>query len=262
MTTRRAALAVVAIVLAAGWVAPHARAADAIAAIERVKGSVVAVGTFQRGRSPPFQFMGTGFAVGDGTTIVTNAHVIPAHIDTEKMEVIAIAIPGGTPGNEAVNVREAKQIATETGYDLTLLKINGTPLPALKIRSSDTVREGQDVLFTGFPMGAVLGPFPVTHRGMISAISPIAIPQARAADLDPHTIKRLAEGPFPIFQLDGTAYPGNSGSPVYSADTGEVLGVINMVLVKATKETVLSQPSGITYAVPSRYIQALLLRAQ
>jgi serine protease Do len=114
------------------------------------------------------------------------------------------------------------------------------------------------VLFTGFPIGAVLGPYPVTHRGMVSVVTPIAIPQGRAADLDPATLRRLASGSFPVLQLDATAYPGSSGSPVYDPETGEVIGIINMVLVKGTKESVLSQPSGITYAVPSKHLKSLL----
>jgi S1-C subfamily serine protease len=81
---------------------------------------------------------------------------------------------------------------------------------------------------TGFPVGAVLGPFAATHRGMIAAITPIAIPQARAADLDAGTLRRLTTGTFPVFQLDATAYPGNSGSPIYDPDTGDVLGIVNM----------------------------------
>jgi S1-C subfamily serine protease len=61
-----------------------------------------------------------------------------------------------------------------------------------------------------------------------------------------------------IFQLDGTAYPGNSGSPVYDASTGKVLGVINAVFVKGLKETAITAPSGITYAIPSNYVRDLL----
>jgi S1-C subfamily serine protease len=63
-----------------------------------------------------------------------------------------------------------------------------------------------------------------------------------------------------VFQLDATAYPGNSGSPLYDPDTGEVLGVVNMVFVKGTKESALTQPSGITYAVPSSHLEQLLKR--
>jgi S1-C subfamily serine protease len=117
-------------------------------------------------------------------------------------------------------------------------------------------------MFTGFPIGAAIGLFPATHRGIVSSITPIAIPQARSAELDPKTIRRLTTGTFPIFQLDATAYPGNSGSPVFDPATGEVLGVINMVFVKGTKETALTQPSGITYAIPSKFLQDLVQKAR
>ena len=235
--------------------------ADPAATIGRVKASVVAVGTFVRTRTPPFQFLGTGFVVDDGTLIVTNAHVVPALVDPAKMEVLAILVVAPDKDGKA-QVREAKQIAVDPGSDLAVLRIAAPALPALKLRGSDGVKEGQEVLFTGYPIGAVLGPFPATHRGMISAITPIAIPQARAGELDPRTIKRLASGPFPVFQLDATAYPGNSGSPIYDPVSGDVLGVINMVFVKSTKESALTQPSGITYAVPSSHIEELLKKSR
>jgi len=47
---------------------------------------------------------------------------------------------------------------------------------------------------------------------------------------------------------------------VYDPGTGEVLGVINSVLVKATKEAALENPSGITYAIPVRFLRALMAR--
>ena len=233
--------------------------ADRIATIDRVKESVVAVGTFVRTRSPQFQFRGTGFAVGDGSLIVTNAHVLPTMVDPANMEVLAVLIPGPVKdGSIQPQVREAKQIAVDTASDIGVLRMSGVTLPALKLRASEPVKAGQEVFFTGYPIGAVLGPYPATHRGMISAVTPIAIPQARAGDLDANTLRRLASGAFPVFQLDATAYPGNSGSPLYDPDTGEVLGVVNMVFVKGTKESALTQPSGITYAVPSSHLEQLL----
>ena len=223
--------------------------------IERVKTSVVGVGTFQKTRAPAFRFLGTGFAVGDGATIVTNAHVLPQTVDAEKGEAIMVLIPGS---NREVQLRPATRGADDPAHDLALLRIAGPALPALPIRDSEGVREGESILFTGYPIGAVLGPFPATHRGMISAITPIAIPAAHSSQLKPDLVRRLGSGPFPVFQLDATAYPGNSGSPVYDAATGEVIGVINMVFVKGTKEAALTQPSGITYAIPSRYLIELL----
>jgi serine protease Do len=64
--------------------------------------------------------------------------------------------------------------------------------------------------------------------------------------------------PFQVFQLDATAYPGNSGSPVFDPETGAVVGIINMVYVKGVKENATSNPSGITYAIPGKYIARLL----
>jgi len=230
-------------------------AADALDTIARVKLSVVGVGTFVRTRAPPFQFRGTGFAVGDGSVIVTNAHVLPPAVDATRGEAIAILLPSP---DGAPTVREVTRLALDYGTDLALVKLTGAPLPALKLRDSAQVREGQEVLLTGYPIGAVLGPVAATHRGMISAITPIAIPQGRASELDPAVIRRLATGPLSVFQLDATAYPGSSGSPIYDPVTGDVLGIVNMVFVKGTKESALSQPSGITYAIPSRHLQDLL----
>ena len=82
------------------------------------------------------------------------------------------------------------------------------------------------------------------------------------AELDSAVVRRLASGAFPVFQLDATAYPGSSGSPVYDPENGDVIGIVNMVLVKGTKESVLSQPSGITYAVPSKYLKSLIDKAR
>ena len=208
----------------------------------------------------PFAFRGTAFVVGDGTFVVTNAHVLPGVLDTTRLEVLGVLVAG--PSADKVEFREAKQVAVDPGSDLAVLKIGGAPLPALQIRNSDGVKEGQPIMFTGFPIGAAIGLFPATHRGIVSSITPIAIPQARSAELDPKTIRRLTSGTFPIFQLDATAYPGNSGSPVFDPATGEVLAVINMVFVKGTKETALTQPSGITYAIPSKFLQDLVQKAR
>ncbi len=106
----------------------------------------------------------------------------------------------------------------------------------------------------------VLGMYPVTHEGLISSITPIAIPRGRANELNAAIIRQLEE-PWDVFQLDGTAYPGNSGSPLYDPATAEVVGVINMVFVKESKENVLEDPSGIAYAIPIRHARALLEQA-
>ncbi|HLX30545.1 MAG TPA: serine protease [Casimicrobiaceae bacterium] len=224
--------------------------------IARIKHSVVGVGTFERERSPNFAFRGTGFAIGDGRTIVTNAHVLPTELDVAHEEALAILVPAA--GGRDAEVRTASQLAIDPAVDLALLHFDGDPLPPLTLRDPDRVREGDEILMTGFPLGAVLGPFAATHRGMVAAITPIAIPQAVASNLSASLVHRLQSGPFRVFQLDLTAYPGNSGSPIYDPKTGEVLGIVNMVFVKGTKEAALTNPSGITYAIPAQHLAALL----
>jgi serine protease Do len=246
---------VVGLLLACG-IHAAALASDARNTIAKVKRSVVAVGTYEATRTPAFQFRGTGFAVGDGSLIATNAHVLPSVMDVAGRERLAILVPG--QGSEHAQVRDVTRVSVDDDSDLALLKLSGAVLPPLELRDSDSVREGEEILMTGFPIGNVLGPYPATHRGMVAAITPIAIPQQRAADLGGAVLRRLSSGSFMVFQLDATAYPGNSGSPIYDPLTGEVLGVVNMVLVKRTKEDALTHPSGITYALPARHLSALI----
>ena len=183
---------------------------------------------------------------------------MPATLDSERRESLVVLIPAS---EREPQLRDARELAVDPGTDLAVLKISGAPLPALKLAGLESTREGQSVLFTGFPIGGVLGMFAATHRGMIAAITPIAIPPPVAANLETRVVRRLMTGSFPVLQLDATAYPGNSGSPVYDPETGEVLGIINMVFVKGTKESALTQPSGITYAIPAKHLQALVNKA-
>ncbi len=117
--------------------------------------------------------------------------------------------------------------------------------------------EGSSIAFTGFPIGAVLGLYPVTHRGIISAVTPVVIPVDDAGQISIKMLKRMRD-PYMVYQLDAVAYPGNSGSALYQADNGKVIGVINKVFVQETKESVISKPSGITYAIPVKYVHELL----
>ncbi len=51
-------------------------------------------------RTPPVNFLGTGFVIGDGLHVVTNAHVIPDVLDAERRETnVVITGKGNTPCN-------------------------------------------------------------------------------------------------------------------------------------------------------------------
>lgn len=227
------------------------------ATIVRVKPSVVGIATLKKGRTPPIHFVGTGFVVGDGRTVITNAHVIKQPGVDDGSELLGVL----TGSNQAAaDMRAATVVNIDSERDLAQLRIAGAPLPALKIGDSDAVREGHSLVFTGFPLGMVLGFHHVTHRALVAAITPVADPAPTSQILNPKMIAQLRKSPYHVFQLDGTAYPGSSGSPLYDPGTGEVLGIVNKVAVKGTKEAALSQPSGITYAIPGKYIQELMER--
>jgi len=229
--------------------------ADLPSTVERLKPSIVVVGSFRSTDSPRFRMRGTGFVVGSGNQAITNLHVLPqASENTADMTIVVqVRRPGGI-----LSMRQASIERVDRVHDLALLRFEGAAAPSMAIGDSQAVREGQAVAFIGFPIGGALGFSPVTHRGLISSITPAAMPTPSASQLNEATIRSVRGGPFDIFQLDGTAYPGNSGGPLFDPDSGEVLGVVNMVFIKGSRESALSQPSGISYAIPSRFVTELL----
>jgi serine protease Do len=221
--------------------------------IKQVKPGIVAIGIFNPTASPRVKLVGTGFVVAPGNRIVTNYHVVAAALDSNRQEQYVVL---SGQGSQVVQHTIQKQ-DTAMAYDLTILHIEKSLPPLTLHRSNNLVDEGTDVAITGFPITQVLGLYPATHRGIIAANTPVAIPADSSANLHAAAVRRLA-APYLVYQLDLTAYPGNSGSPLYLAASGEVIGIINQVHVKSTREAVLSEPSGITYAIPVQHLINLL----
>ena len=227
---------------------------ELVSAIDGVKPSVVGIGSFQKTRSPALSFIGTGFVIGDGLTVITAAHVISDLLSSGQGQSLGILVRV----DENTQFRAATVVTLDKEHDLARLRVKGAPLPALKVGDSNQVREGKSLAFTGFPLGMVLGLHHVTHRCIVSAITPLATPTLSARKLDGKLLNQLQKPPYTVFQLDGTAYPGSSGSPLFDPVTGEVIGIVNMVFVKGVKEAAITAPSGITYAIPANFINAPL----
>ena len=226
--------------------------------IEKIKPGIVGVGLVRPTKGihvdqSNTQFVGTGFVVGNGKQVITNHHVVLAKAEDKPGETLVVFIGHGA---RAIG-KPLRIVRTDPAHDLALLEFSGDPLPALVLSDQTTVREGDEIAFTGFPIGVVLGLYPVTHKGIVSAITPIVTPAASARTLTAAQIKQMRT-PFNIYQLDATAYPGSSGSPVFDIRTGKVIAVVNSVFVKETKENILSEPSNISYAIPIEYVRQLL----
>lgn len=227
--------------------------ADFVDVVAQVKPSVVGIGIHTPTSRPQNILRGTGFVIGNGHYIVTNEHVLPTLLDDSLLQKMAVFIGSG----KSSTVREAEIVATSSLYDLAVLKISGKALPAMTLDAGDLHPDGRTIAFTGFPIGAVLGLYPVTHRGFIASSTPTVVPAVSSKQITVKMLKRM-RNPYLVYQLDATAYPGNSGSAMYDSKTGNVLGIINKVFVQSTKEGAISKPSGITYAIPVKYLHQVL----
>jgi serine protease Do len=227
--------------------------------VRESKGSVLAVGTFAPLRNPQFRFAGTGFVIGDGMTVVTNAHVVPQTLDVPGKEVVAVARAKGGGGTD-IEAFPAEVLKIDRGDDLAVLKFKTEiALPALKLATPARIEEGTGIAMIGYPLGVTLGLIPAVHRGVISALAPLSTPKSNSQQVDARTIRRMRnDAENTIYQLDAVAYPGNSGSPLLSTTTGEVVGIINAGLVKGTREAAATNPTGISYAVPVDALHRLL----
>lgn len=221
--------------------------------IKGVKPGVVGVGSYQHTRRPPALLLGTGFVVGDGLHVVTSTQVLAEEVNANGMAFVTVFVGVGN----SVERRRTELVAEDPDHGISILRIAGPPLPALTLGRDDAVEEGQAVAFTGFPRGVFMGLNPATHRGIVSALTTITAPTHSPRRREVRTIMRL-RAPYRVFQLDALAYPGNSGSPLYDPETGAVYGVVSSASARQSRRNPPADPSGITYAVPIRYVHGLL----
>lgn len=250
---QRRSLCLAALPLSLSLLAPAARALSLPDLIEQSKPAVVLVGSYGLMDSPRFGFRGTGFVVGDGRTVLTNAHVLPPEDPGRIDRTLAVQVWV----NGSWQLREARLVNRDAFRDLAQLRIDGAAVKPLKLATTPT-REGTAIALIGFPLGNALGFSHVTHRGIVASRTQIAAAASNFQALNERAVHQIRQGNFDILQLDANAYPGNSGGPVLDVETGEVVGVLNMVLVKGTKEAALAVPTGISYAVPASEAQKLL----
>ena len=170
------------------------------------------LGWFLPLRNPAFRFLGTGFVVGNSNQVVTNAHVRWLYRRTTKRKAghCPVGFRGACAG-AAGNERAAVPITI-------LLRFEGPPMPALSLGDSAAARDGQDVAWTGFPLGGAMGITSVTHRGIISGDHAgwSAFGQQRAGARYPDAAQAIGRNLFGA-PARHRVLPGNSGSPFYDA---------------------------------------------
>ena len=257
LMTRRHALGTLAALasgLAQAQPAAPGGATDLRALVAAAKPSVFAIGLFARMAKPAFRFSGTCFAIPGGL-FVTCAHVIQLP-NLANREFVAVAIP--SPGGH--KIIEVNVVATNRENDLAVVEpVNPLTEPVKALQLNNTLpAEGTEIVLIGYPIGSALGLHAATHRGIVSAVVPMAFPLPTTTGLEARNVQALRAAPLEILQLDATAYPGNSGSPVIDTHTGQVLAVVSLTMIKGTRESAMTSPSGISYAVPVQHLTGMI----
>jgi putative serine protease PepD len=173
------------------------RAPESVAAIaSRVLPSVVSIST----RSRSGVGTGTGFVIRSDGYILTNNHVV---------ENVARGGSLNVSFNDGKVVR-GKIVGVNPVYDLAVIKVTRTGVPALQFGNSDSVQVGDSVIAIGSPLG-LSG---TVTSGIISAKNRAVTAGANQGESS--FINAL--------QTDAAINPGNSGGPLVDR-TGAVVGV-------------------------------------
>ncbi|HUV03060.1 MAG TPA: serine protease [Desulfobacteria bacterium] len=144
---------------------------------------------------------GTGFIVTEDGFILTANHVVREAKDKIQVRIMQ---------DNKFKFYEAKLISENVDADVALLKIEGEKFPNTKLGEYNEFKEGMSIGFIGFPLTMNL---PITNNGIISGIGKFQY------EKDGEVVD--------IYTLNAFINQGNSGGPVFSADTGEVIGIIN-----------------------------------
>lgn len=158
---------------------------------------------------------GSGFLITNDGYLLTNAHVV------EDNATVQVRFQQGFS-------LEGQVLKVNTDFDLALIKVPGTDLPALTIGDDKVVQVGEEVYAIGTPLDEKLGQS--VTRGIVSG----------KRDLEDRA----------YIQTDVSINHGNSGGPLIDMD-GKVIGVTTL---KLTGRDV----SGIGFAVPITTVLEML----
>lgn len=198
------------------------RAPESVAAIaSRVLPSVVSIST----RSRIGAGTGTGFVIRSDGYILTNNHVVE---NVLRGGVLNVSFNDG-------KVVRGKIVGVNPAYDLAVVKVARTGVPALQFGNSDQVQVGDTVIAIGSPLG-LSG---TVTSGIISA-------KNRAVTAG----DGQGESSFiNALQTDAAINPGNSGGPLVDR-TGAVIGVNSAIATIDSSYGSQSGSIGLGFAIP------------
>jgi len=200
---------------------------------------------------------GTGFIVSKDGVFATNAHVFLEVLENERKFL----------GFNAISKIDEKGIASYTRYQIELIKIDKeNDLALLKIKSSEEasfepvkglgnlekIDEGDEMLILGYPLATELLAmgFGITYTSSQCIISAIK--------------RKGKDGSLHFFLVDTHINLGASGSPIFSKNNGEVVGIVSgrigikIPIPNVQENKGLEIPANIGFCRPVNYLKDLI----
>lgn len=152
------------------------------------------------------QALGNGSAFLVDGSLVTNSHVIrpPGQIDAIRIRFEDSDQPIRLLPDDLYNATLAE--SPESELDYAFIKLEEPEFEGryrFKLGDIEEIKVGQNILFLGYPFGM---PQLTAHMGYVSSIH--------------------EQESREIIQIDGSVNGGNSGGPLLSIETGNVVGII------------------------------------
>ncbi len=171
---------------------------------------------------------GSGIIYSSNGYIVTNYHVIDSAVTSSKSSIKVYLSTNSEDGYDATVV------GYNISYDLAVIKINASNLPAVDLADSTELKVGQYVAAVGSPGGLqFMGS--VTF-GIISGLDRVVSDSSTGADVQ-------------LIQTDAAINPGNSGGALVNTK-GELIGVNSSKIAATAYE-------GMGFAIPSNTVKEI-----
>ena len=165
---------------------------------------------------------GSGFIITDDGYIVTNQHVVSGASE------VTVTLYNGEEYPATI-------IGGDADYDVAVIKIESSDLPAVTLGNSEDVNVGDWVMAIGNPLGELT--FSMSQGSVSSS--------GRAINVD--------GTPFNMLQVDCAINPGNSGGPLMNL-YGEVVGIVSAKYSSYSNTSV----EGLGFAIPISDVQAII----
>ena len=165
---------------------------------------------------------GTGFAVGNGNSVLTNFHVVD-----------------GCKSVRIANLGAGQIKILDRRNDIAVIQPDRPITGALRFRSADQLKPGEEIIVIGFPLKGLLSSAPTVTTGIVSSLAGLRDDRTR-------------------FQISAPVQPGNSGGPVLDR-TGNVVGmVVSKLNVLRIARMTGDIPQNVNFAIPVSIITSIL----